>query len=227
MTVPPFIPQPVEIRRNVTTERYPVMVGFVRRVSLLHFLSVLFVAGVAALPSPWVDPSVAGWATLGLLVALSLARTLARGRRVEVVVSGVILVAFLVALGSAVRVWIEDGWPLESLLVGVACAVVYVSACGRDLSYVGMLVLSILASSGLIVAGGIWLRTPGLTLSVALSLNALYLIFYVYDLASLLSRRRLGEEIGAVADLYRDVLNLFGYLIRVAHHWRRHRIWLK
>lgn len=130
------------------------MVGFVRRVSLLHFLSVLFVAGVAALPSPWVDPSAAGWATLGLLVALSLARTLARGRRVEVVVSGVILVAFLVALGSAVRVWIEDGWPLESLLVGVACAVVYVTACGRDLSYVGMLVLSILASSGLIVAGG-------------------------------------------------------------------------
>lgn len=227
MTVPPFIPQPVEIRRNVTTERYPVMIGFVRRVSLLHFLSVLFVAGVAALPSPWVKPAVAGWATLALLVALSLTRTFARGRKVDLVVSGAILVVFLVALGSAVKVWIEDGWPLEFLLLGIACAVVYVTVCGRDLSYVGMLVLSILASSGLILAMGYWLQVPGLTLSVGLSLNALYLIFYVYDLASLLSRRRLGEEVGAVADLYRDVLNIFGYLIRVAHHWRRHRIWLK
>jgi hypothetical protein len=47
----------------------------------------------------------------------------------------------------------------------------------------------------------------------------------VYDNASLLARRRLGEELGAVVDLYRDVLNVFGWVVRVLAHWRKHRIW--
>ena len=59
----------------------------------------------------------------------------------------------------------------------------------------------------------------------ALSWNAIYLTFYVYDLASLLARRRIGEEWAAVVDLYRDVLNVFGWIVRVFAHWRKHKIW--
>jgi hypothetical protein len=46
----------------------------------------------------------------------------------------------------------------------------------------------------------------------------------VYDLAALMSRRRQHETWAAVADLFRDVLNVFGYSYRVVRHWRRHRI---
>ena len=28
-----------------------------------------------------------------------------------------------------------------------------------------------------------------------------------------------------VTDLYRDVLNIFGYIPRVVQHWHKHRIW--
>jgi hypothetical protein len=50
-------------------------------------------------------------------------------------------------------------------------------------------------------------------------------VYFAYDLASLMSRRRRGEEAAAVVDLYRDVFNVFGYVPRVIAHWHRHRIW--
>ena len=52
-----------------------------------------------------------------------------------------------------------------------------------------------------------------------------YLAYFVYDLAALQTRRRLGQELGGVMDLYRDVLNFTTYPIRVVQHWRRHRFW--
>ncbi len=33
------------------------------------------------------------------------------------------------------------------------------------------------------------------------------------------------QSVAAVTDFYRDVFNVFGYVIRVARHWRKHRIW--
>jgi hypothetical protein len=50
-----------------------------------------------------------------------------------------------------------------------------------------------------------------------------YVLFFVYDLAALLSRRRLREVPAAVADLYRDLLNFITYSVRIVLHWRRFR----
>ena len=53
----------------------------------------------------------------------------------------------------------------------------------------------------------------------------MFVIYWVYDLASLLARRRQGEELAAVVDLYRDVFNFFGYAVRMIKHWQKHKIW--
>ncbi len=59
----------------------------------------------------------------------------------------------------------------------------------------------------------------------ALGSNAVFVTYLLYDMASLLARRRVGEEFAAVVDLYRDVFNFFGYAVRMVKHWRKHRIW--
>ena len=58
-------------------------------------------------------------------------------------------------------------------------------------------------------------------------LNTGFIFYVVYDLSALLTRRRLGEEMGANADLFRDILNFTTYWARVRSHWRRHPIWQK
>lgn len=227
MHVPPFIPQPIEIPRNVTTERYRVRLGFVRRVAALHFLSVGLVA--AGSFAPWPEWTV-WWpaaGTLGMLIVLTLVRALARGRQREQLLSIALAPILLVFLAWLVRDLNALGWPMWAPAIGLGCAVAYALTCGRDLSFVAMVVIPTLVSSMLIVLAA---YTGGLSaglIGAALALNFAFVFYVVYDLASLLSRRRLREEAGAVVDLYRDILNFLGYGVRVVRHWRRHRIWSK
>jgi FtsH-binding integral membrane protein len=85
--------------------------------------------------------------------------------------------------------------------------------------------LAILGSCLLVVLFGWLIGETGRRITEACLINVVYLSYLVYDLAALLTRRRLGEEVGAVLDLYRDVLNMFSYPIRVWKHWRTHKIW--
>jgi hypothetical protein len=50
-----------------------------------------------------------------------------------------------------------------------------------------------------------------------------YICYFVYDLSMLVKRRRMGEEVAAVADLYRDLINFVTYSVRVYFHWRKFR----
>lgn len=227
MHVPPFMPQPIEIPGNVATERYRVRLGFVRRVSALHLLSVGIVAAAVSAPFPertiwW--PAVG---TLGSLVVLTLVRALARGRRREQLLSLCLFPVLLAFLAWLVRDLAAMGWPMWAPAIGVGCAAAYALTCGRDLSFVAMVVIPAFVSSLLIGLAAFTTGLSGRQGILALALNFGFLFFVVYDLASLLSRRRLGEEIGAVVDLYRDILNFLGYGVRVVQHWRRYRIWSK
>lgn len=227
MNVPPYIPPPIEIPGNVTTKPHRVIVGFVRRVALSHYLSALIVAAVAVFGPSAENTTAPAVAALVSLALLSLLRRVGKVWQGELAVSLPLFAAFLVVLGLTARSLLDDGYPVGAPLVGLTCALVYTVLCGRDLSYVGMYVLSLLASTALLVAMGLWRGMLASDLWFAASLNTLYLTYYVYDLASLLSRRRLGEEIGAMIDLYRDALNFLSYSVRVVRHWRRHRIWSK
>jgi hypothetical protein len=207
MYVPNFIPDPLEIPGAVTQRPYRERVGFIKRVNALHALSMLAVAAALLAPMPVLEPGSA-LVFLGVcLLLFSMLRTVERGRQVEAAVSAILLPVALLAVAVAVRSLVEAGVPAWSPAVGVACAVIYAMLCGRDFSFVGQYLLALVVST------------------VALGLNAVILFYFVYDTASLLARRRPGEELAAVADLYRDVFNFFGFGVQMGRHWRKHGIW--
>lgn len=225
MNVPPYVPLPTEIPGNVTAERYVVRLAFIRRVALLHFLSACAVAALSRMFSGFPGLSVCALALCVLLAGSSLIRTFAHGAPWEPWASAATLPFIMAALAGVISGLLDTGWPIWSPGLGLASAIIYTLACGRDLSFVGMFFLSVLVSSAAIamLAAGraiSWHDVP-----TALSTNILVMLYYVYDLGALLSRRRLSEEAGAVVDLYRDVLNIFGYAIRSVRHWRQHKIW--
>lgn len=225
MIVPNYIPDPLEVPKNVTEERQYVRVAYVRRVTLLHGAGLLAMTGLTYLPWPRLGLAVPLVLLAAILVVLDLWRIGRRGLPVEAAVSAWAL-PLVLASGAWVAATGRDlGWPVGAPLAGVLCATVYTMLCGRDFSFVGCAFLALIVSS--VSIAGICLRF-GLNASeagVALGANALYLLYFQYDLASLLARRRLGEEWAAVVDLYRDVFNFFGYALRVLRHWQKHRIW--
>lgn len=225
MYVPPYVPQPIEIPGNAAEEPYLVRLGFVRRVVFLHILTVALAAIMAYLPLPLLPPIQAAGIVLILLVVLSMVRGMAKGRQADVRISTFLLPVLLLGLALWLRALFDEGWGVWAAGVGLACAVAYVAASGRDLSFVGMFVVAFIASSCLIALAGWRFHLAGLEVANAIILNGAFLFYYVYDLAALLTRRRLGEEWGAVVDLYRDVLNGLTYPIRVFRHWKEHRIW--
>jgi FtsH-binding integral membrane protein len=227
MYVPNYIPAPIEVPNNVTEEGYMVRLGFIRRVAVLHFLSLLIIGGLSMLDLPAI-PLKSSVIELGtVLLLLSLTRIRQRGKKLDQILSLAIFPVLLGLIAIVVRTLNQSGWPVWGTLVGAACAVLYALLCGRDFSFVGQFVLSLIVSCVALAIVATTLGTEPREAALLLGLNSIYLFYLVYDSASLLARRRLGEEAAAVVDLYRDVFNVFGYLFRVARHWRKHKIWAR
>lgn len=224
MYVPPYVPQQIEIPGNVASEPYLVRLGFIRRVVALHFLSVLIILGLAYFPRTFTPAQSAGLALLSLL-GLSLVRGLVKGKRYEQVLSAIVAPFLFLALAQLIAIGPERGWPQWILGVAPAGILVYVLACGRDLSFMGMFVLCGLFNLAILIAARLFLVVDARVFWEMVAIGIGFIFFFVYDLAALLTRRRLGEEVGAVLDLYRDVLNFTTYTVRVVRHWRKHRIW--
>ena len=228
MYVPNYVPEPLEVPGNVTLERYPVRLAFIRRVTLLHAASLCLVAGIAWLPArtPRPMPLIAVLAVLAAtMLLLDFVRVRLRGRPKEAFWSVALAPAVAIATGIAARVAVLDGYPVWSALVGPAFALAYTLLCGRDYSFVGCGLLALIGSSVTLAGLAVQTHMGHRAAAWALGFNAAYLVYFVYDLASLMSRRRRGEEMAAVVDLYRDVFNVFGYVPRVVRHWNEHRIW--
>jgi hypothetical protein len=225
MIVPNYVPEPLEVPSNVTLEPYRFRVAYIRRVTLLHLATLLVATALTNYAWPRLGlPTVALLLAL-VLVALDLWRIAARRARVEAMVS-----TFLLPLVVALVSWVATealrlGWPAWAPLTGVVAASLYTVLCGRDFSFVGGFLLAWIASSVAIAAYVLHQRLGVPLAAAALVANTVYLFYFEYDLASLLSRRRRGEEWAAVVDLYRDVFNVFGYVVRCVRHWRKHRIW--
>jgi len=225
MYVPNYIPEPLEVPGNITEERYPVRLMFIRRVALLHIGSL----GVIALLTQLSFPRMGVWyAMVALTLCLSgldLLRIALRGKASEAKISTLCLPMVLVLVAWGVQETVIDGWPVFQPVIGVACVAMFTVIAGRDFSFVGCYLLSLIGSSAVVAACANAGSFDRIHAAFALGTNACYVTYLVYDMASLLARRRLGEELAAVVDLYRDVFNFFGYAVRMVKHWRKHRIW--
>jgi hypothetical protein len=225
MIVPNYVPDQLEVPGNVAEQPYPVRITFIRRVVALYVVSIAVAGGVSKIAEIFRNI----WLSIGLLAAVLLGlevwRILTRGRKIEAVVSTLALAVLLPVLGMAVANLRFEGWPVWQFLAPPLCVGLYTMLCGKDFSFVGCHLLSLIASTVAIAGLAMTLDLSHAQILFALASSVLYLTYLVYDLASLLSRRRVGEEAAAVTDLYRDIFNFFGYFVRVVRHWQRHRIW--
>lgn len=224
MNVPPYVPEQIEIPANVAEEKHAVRVRFVRRVVLLHIVSVLVIAAVGYLWVTGLGLTGSALIALGWLLLLSLVRGVVKGRPVEQRISVALAPFMLASLGFVAREIYDAGFPIWTLLLGSACTFIYVLLCGRDLSFVGMFVLCGIGSSGIAAGLTLGMQLERTWTTWGLLLNVAYLAYFVYDLAALQTRRRLGEQYAAVVDLYRDSLNFITYSIRVWNHWRKYNV---
>src|SRR5688572_31654737 len=206
MIVPNYIPEPLEVPGNVTEQPYLARVRFIRRTTLLYLGSVLAVGALCLIDLPAIGLVPAILILLGVLTALELWRIATRGNPLEGKISVFMLPIVLTSVALLANEIQLAGWPTWQALIAPACAAIYTVFAGRDYSFMGNFLLSLIFSS-IVVAGVATSLDMSVPMSAfALATNLLLLSYFLYDLASLLSRRRLGEEAAAVVDLYRDVL---------------------
>ncbi len=227
MIVPNYVPDPLEVPGNVADEPHFVRIAFIRRVTMLHLASVAILGALAGLPWPQVDFLVALGPLVAVLITLDFWRIWQRGRRVEASLSAGLLPVVLTLGGWAAHEGLQRGLPVGELVAGLICAGIYTGLCGRDFSFVGCATLSAICSTVALAAFSVNAGFTARQAAAALAANAAYLVYFEYDLASLMSRRRRGEELAAVVDLYRDVFNVFGYAVRLVRHWKKHKIWVQ
>ena len=226
MIVPNYVPDPLEVPNNVTLESYSHRLIFVRRVVFAFVLSFLpILVSFFALRDVHLDATVATLYLVGVVIALEFERILLRSHLIEATVASALLYPFLSLIGFVAHQWFNSGFPVWAFLPGPLALALYTALCGRDFSFVAAYFLSIIPSAiGIAVVVESW-HMPTQIGYLAHAINAVWLFYVIYDLASLMARRRSNEVFAAVVDLYRDHFNLFGYIPRVINHWRKYRIW--
>jgi FtsH-binding integral membrane protein len=225
VNVPNYIPQQLEVPGNVTLEKWDEKLAFLRRVTVWHLASVGLLLGLTKLSLPETSLTTGLWLLVANLAVLCVARIATRGTEWDQRISAPLAPLALVPLALVIQALHRLGYPVWAPLSGLAAAAAYTLTCRRDFSFIGQFLLSLIASEvGLAIVAPILGFSP-IQAAWAMGLSAAYLLFYCYDLASLMSRRRRGEALASAVDLYRDSLNVFGWIVRCVRHWQRHRIW--
>jgi hypothetical protein len=216
----------LEVPGNITLRPYRDRIRFIRRVVHLFTASLIVVAALSFLPALGLSSvSIAG-ALIALLLLLDFLRIRLRGKPLEARISACFLPLVLLVFGVAAADFSRHGWPVWGALLGGGAVWIYMIVCGIDFSFVGCYTLSLLVSSLGVAGVGFFFNLKSETIFHATLLNFVFLSYSVYDLASLLARRRETESLAAVVDLYRDLFNFVGYFWRCVHHWRKHNIWV-
>jgi hypothetical protein len=224
LIVPNYIPEPLEVPGNIAEQGYAIRLQFLRRVTWLFSLSVVLESAASRIDIPSLGLPYALILLAVVLLGLEVWRIATRGKRLESIVSGVVLPLPVLATALLAREVRDLGWPVWPVIVGVLCMLAYTQLCGRDYSFIGNFLLSLIASSVVVAGVGTTLDLSSAQITFGMILNAIVLGYVLYDLASLMSRRRWDEQTAAVTDIYRDVFNFLGYFVRVFRHWRKHRL---
>ncbi len=245
MFVPPYFPEPLVVADNVADSPYDLRVRFVRQVSGLIGLFLGLVAAVAVwvpgpsatpfesvrmearlaeglpISSPVIPPGALPLAVVSLLLVQSLLRRLFNGAKAERWVAPLLLPVHALLLGWWGHELHYQGWPVAVVPLAGAGMAFYALICGRDFSFVGQFIVSLLVQAlGLLAVVEIW---PALHFSpwLAVGVGFVAQFYLVYDLAMILKRRRLGDQVLAICDVTCDPFNLLTYIPRVILRWRR------
>ncbi len=222
MNVPNYIPEQIEVPGNVTEQKQFLRVLFLRNVSLKFLVSAFLLIALIQLPWPKVSAAFVFLGWLSMVIVADLLRILHRGEDREAKFAAGFLPLLLLGLAWFFALF-PEWWPaVVAPLTGICCWVIYAWVCGRDFSFVGCFLLSLIASSVVLAMASIGHVIPKELVGHCFASNAAVLLYGLYDLASIQSRRRVGEQWAAVADLYRDFLNIFGYVPRVIRYWRKY-----
>lgn len=227
MYVPNFIPPPIEISGRVAEDKWQVKVAFIKKTCLLFCVLTGASASIGFLfryiQSP--DAALSGIALL-LAFILNALRTLARDSRLERTASLILSPLVVAGFGLLFNALLDRGVPVWGIPIGLACCTIFAYLAGRDFSFLGQLAFGFVVSSILIAFVSIDLGISPGGAAYAFGLNSAFVFYFVYDLNSILSRRRRGEEIHGALDFFRDIFNFVGYSIRCWHHWKEHKIFV-
>jgi hypothetical protein len=224
MYVANYFPEPLTRAGSVTKEPYAVRVGFIRNV-YFRFMIVCAAIALFAYLTPTAETSrVAVWVLIGFLFASSLLRTVIKNPFNEARLAAGQLPLLVIIAAVAVRYLYSIHFPVWSILFGIVTLGVYTQVSGRDFSFVGGYVLSMIFSNVAIAFYMIQIDASAIQSTYALLWNTLGGLYVVYDLASLMYRRQKDELFASVTDIFRDVFNVIGWIPKVISHWHRHRI---
>src|SRR5688572_16355171 len=183
----------IEVEGNVTTERQPVRLAFLRKVVALHFGTVLLVGLLALGPMPALPVPAAVALFFASLLALSITRQVTKPRPIDQLYSVFISPVMFVALAMLAKGLLAIDWPVWIPLLGLTCGLAYTYLSGRDFSFVWLFILSAVLPTVLLLALPMWIPEGAERQFEGILWNAGFMLYFVYDLACLQSRRRKGE----------------------------------
>lgn len=222
-TAPPLFPEPIQVGQSVSQASYDARITFVKRTLYPFLLTLLASAILGKVVPPFLDLQSNLAAALTTLVTITLTRRFFVRGPLETAASATGLILCLALTTNLFCLADEAGLPVVLFTAQLLIMLVYTLLCGRDFSFVGFAAiptLTTLAISGLTAVFG--LTHPGHVIP-GLALHALFGLYISYDLAMIMKRRRPQEQISAVADFYRDLLNIFTYPFRVFQHWQKYQ----
>ncbi len=227
MYVPNYVPSIIEIPGSVAEKSWRDKLAFLR-LATMWFLILAALVALCALAVPYdqnLFPNTVVLAAGGCLF-LNLVRTFARDSQWERGPSLVLTPFVILALGLTLGGLGRMGFPIWALASSCLFFGLYTYLCGRDFSFIGQFVLAtgatIFFNSLIVVFFKLGSKIGIEALFVAIFAN----LYFSYDLASIMSRRRRGEELHAGIDFLRDMFNFVGFSIRCRRHWKRHNIFV-
>lgn len=221
MAVQPYFPEPISVPGSVAEAEYRLRVGFIKQIMVWHGVGWLLIA-IAALYAPrfW-DPVPAVITLCAGAVSLTLVRRIFGSSLWQRLLDFVFIWPTLWAASGIVQNLAASRLPLWIFAVMLGMLLLYAAVCGRDYSFPAQFVFASLAAIAAGFYRGYILPDERAFTWGAVALAILYAFYVVYDTAAVMRRRRANEAWSGAVDLYRDMLNVTTYSIRIVQHWRR------